>query len=73
VPPSRIDLAREEVDEGEGSNRPEPPVERRQDDELHPADRPRVEVVSAGALNLQCAIMQCKAKISEQCSSILIN
>ena len=63
VPPSRIDLAREEVDEGEGSNRPEPPVERRQDDELHPADRPGVEVVSAGALHLQC---------NAQCSSILI-
>ena len=71
VPPSRIDLAREEVDEGEGSNRPEPPVERRQDDELHPADRPGVEVVSAGALNLQCNYAM-QRKIN-QCSSTLIN
>jgi hypothetical protein len=56
VPPSWVDLAREEVDEGEGSNRAQPPVERHQDEELHLADRPRLEaVVPAGSLDLQCS------------------
>lgn len=52
MPPSRIDLAGEEVDEGEGRHRPEPPIQRRQDEELHPADRPGLEHVSADALDL---------------------
>lgn len=71
VPPSWVDLAREEVDEGEGSNRAEPPVERHQDEELHPADRPRLEaVVSAGALNLQNAV---QSTTTNRRSSALIN
>lgn len=43
---SRIHLAREEVGEGERRDRAEPPVQRRQDEELHPDDRLRVENVT---------------------------
>jgi hypothetical protein len=46
VPPSWIHLAREEVDEGERRDRTEPPVQRRQDEELHPDDRLQVEDVT---------------------------
>jgi hypothetical protein len=52
VRPSWIDLVGEEVDEGEGRNRPEPPIQRGQDEQLHPADRPGLEHVSADALDL---------------------
>jgi hypothetical protein len=56
VPPSRIHLAREEVEEGERRDRTEPPVQRRQDEELHPDNRLRVEDVD-GSIYLSICTM----------------
>ena len=55
MPPSRIDLVGEEVDKSEGRNGPEPPIQRSQDEQLHPADRPGLEHVPADALDLPIA------------------
>jgi hypothetical protein len=55
VPPWRIHLAREEVDEGERRDRTEPPVQRRQDEELHPDDRLQVEDVTRAVYLSICA------------------
>jgi hypothetical protein len=59
VPPSRIHLAREEVEEGERRDRTEPPVQRRQDEELHPENRLRVEDVARSVyLSIICTMFR---------------